>query len=220
MMDEEPAYPFFGHYDTKVTQGDLPHWSQEGKITFVTYRLADSIPLHAQKVYKESIQAWRAKHKPALTIAEEQELERLKLTLMEQLLSKCLGSCLLRKPKVRQVVSESLHHFDHQHYHLHDYVIMPNHVHVLAESIGEHTMQQIVSAWKSYTAHRLNALLEKTGEVWQRESFDRIMRSPRNYWHVVDYIAQNPKNLHEGEFSLYLTDGRPHFNRVQPTRRL
>ena len=34
------------HEPIYETKGNLPHWTQYGKITFVTFRLADSLPQH------------------------------------------------------------------------------------------------------------------------------------------------------------------------------
>ncbi len=194
-----------------VTQGDLPHWHQKGQVIFATYRLADSLPLQAMVEYKRQMAEWRAKHNLALTEKEDLKLQRLKFELMEQLLDKSLGSCILAQKEVREIVSKSFRHFDHQRYHIHDFVIMPNHVHVLFEPSPEVTLQNVLSSWKSYTAHCINQLLHREGEVWQRESFDRIVRDNRNYWNVVKYIARNPKHCHENEFELYLTEGRPNF---------
>ena len=194
-----------------ITRGDLPHWHIEGKIYFVTFRLADSMPADATMEYKRTIGAWQKAHGNVLTTEEANELERLKLQTINSLLDRCLGCCMLKIVEARKLVEHALHHFDHGRYHIHDYVIMPNHVHLILQTINNFSIQSVIASLKSYTAHKLNELLNVNGKVWQSESFDRIIRNEHHYWKVVDYIARNPRGLHSNEFSLYLTDGYPNF---------
>ena len=45
---------------------------------------------------------------------------------------------------------------------------------------------------KSYTAHRANQLLQRTGAFWQRESYDHWVRDDDELERIVSYIARNP----------------------------
>ena len=194
-----------------ITQGDLPHWHMEGRIYFVTFRLADSLPATATMEYKKTISAWQDVHGRVLTTEEAKELEKLKLQVINSMLDRCLGRCMLKTIEARKLVEHAFHHFDHSRYHIHDYVIMPNHVHIILQPIDNFSIQSVVSSLKSYTAHGLNKLLNAKGKVWQSESFDRIIRNEHHYWKVVDYIARNPRGLLSNEYSLYLTNGSPDF---------
>ena len=177
----------------------------------MTYRLADSVPVASVKMYKEAIAAWEESHPKVLTREQADELEALKHKLFNDLLDQSLGQCILSKPEIRHIVSESLHHYDHQHYHLHDYAIMPNHVHLLIEPIEGHLLQKIMASHKTFTAHAINKLLGRAGAVWQRESYDHIVRSENDYWRIVDYIARNPRHFNNAEYTLYLTGGKPNY---------
>ena len=181
---------------------------------FVTYRLADSVPVASVKMYKEAILEWKNNHPLVLTMQQAEELENLKIRKVNELLDQCLGQCILKQPEVRQIVSDSLHYNDHHHYHLHDYVIMPNHVHLLIEPIDEYILQDILANHKAFTAHAINKLLGRKGPVWQRESYDRIIRNEENYWNVANYIARNPRHFGESDFTLYLTNGRPDYQAI------
>lgn len=79
-----------------ITRGDLPHWHIEGKIYFVTFRLADSMPADATMEYKRAVSAWQKAHGNVLTTEEANELERLKLQTINSLLDRCLGRCTLK----------------------------------------------------------------------------------------------------------------------------
>ena len=87
------------------------------------------------------------------------------------------GSCALKNPVVREIVVESFHHHDGTRYHLGDYVIMPNHVHVLLTPYGGHSMREIVTTWKRFTGHQILKRLRATAPFWLEESYDHIVRS-------------------------------------------
>jgi type I restriction enzyme R subunit len=42
------------------------------------------------------------------------------------------GACVLRQPDLATIVGNSLRHFDGERYLMLDFVVMPNHVHLLA----------------------------------------------------------------------------------------
>lgn len=96
-----------------------------------------------------------------------------------------MGSCALRDPKCREVVSESLQHLGAIFCHLHSFVIMPNHVHVLLISREEVTLKKIMVGTKKYTARLINLRLEREREFWFRSYFDRIIRDPDHLLNVV-----------------------------------
>ena len=73
-----------------------------------------------------------------------------------QKLDECLGACVLKRPKLSQVVADSLLHFDGQQYVVSDFVVMPNHVHVLAQFREEGQAERRCRAWKHFTALRIN----------------------------------------------------------------
>ena len=56
--------------------------------------------------------------------------------------------------------------------------------------------------WKSFTAKQINDISGKSGTVWQKESFDHIIRSPNEYGNKVRYIIENPKCLRSDQFTL------------------
>ena len=38
-----------------------------------------------------------------------------------------------------------------------------------------------------------NRLLRRSGEFWQREYYDHLVRSEKEFYRIVNYIAENPK---------------------------
>ena len=198
-----------------ITQGDLPHWHDEKAIYFVTFRLADSLPVTAMKEFK----AWREQKREEflhgnVSTTFWDDVERQRQNLIEKLSDKGHGECILQHPDIRQVVCDALLHFDKVRYWVHCFVIMPNHVHIIFECAEGYMMQAILSAWKSFSAHQINKMLHRKGSIWQDESFDRIIRDNDHYDKVLNYIARNPLRLPPNTFSDYFTTGRPDFKVV------
>ena len=54
------------------------------------------------------------------------------------------------------------------------------------------TVAEIMQGIKSASAHKINHLLNRTGQVWQRESFDRVLRREESIHAKVEYMVQNP----------------------------
>ncbi|WP_193212987.1 transposase [Luteolibacter marinus] len=113
------------------------------------------------------------------------------------------GSCVLRDPRIAAIVADAFHHFDGERYRLDSYVVMPNHVHILFHPLGDHLTEDILHTWKRFTARKINAALNQSGQLWQHESWDRLIRSQKHFDWVRNYIAKNPAKLPPGTFKLW-----------------
>jgi type I restriction enzyme R subunit len=89
-------------------------------------------------------------------------------------------------------VADSLLHFDGDRYDLTDFVIMPNHVHLLAAFPDEQAMLEQCDSWKQYTATKLNRALGRKGQFWQADGFDHLVRSLDQFARLRRYVANNP----------------------------
>ena len=185
------------------THGNLPHWHIDRAVQFVTFRLADSLPQNQLTIYKSAQEAFLHDHPLPWSEKDEQTFYEEVGGKIEKWLAAGYGSCCLRIAGVRRIVEECLAHFAGVRYVLYAYVIMPNHVHVLFEVLEGRNAKEIVHTWKSYTAHKINAQLGTRGNVWQRESFDRIIRSEKHFHSTLEYIRENPRLLAEGEYTYY-----------------
>ncbi len=90
------------------------------------------------------------------------------------------------------MVASAIRHFDGQRYRLYAWCVMPNHVHAVLEPLGAWKLAQILHSWKSFTAHEANRLLKRSGEFWQREYYDRMLRDGREFLRAVEYVGNNP----------------------------
>jgi len=176
-----------------TTRRRLPHWMQDSRIYFVTFRLADSIAKAKLNQWKEELEIWR--HNQPNPESEENlsEQSRRYRKKQQEWLDQGYGSCVLRNPEVSEIVEQTLLNFDGERYRLGDYVVMPNHVHlIVAPGIGFH-LPDIMHSWKSFSAQQINKLLGQTGVLWMDESFDHIVRREYFLEKFGIYIQDNPE---------------------------
>jgi REP element-mobilizing transposase RayT len=78
------------------------------------------------------------------------------------------------------------------HFSLHAWVVMPNHVHILATPAPGVTLAKMVGAVKAASAAKVNKLIGSEGRLWQRGYYDRAIRSPNHFDGVIRYLEWNP----------------------------
>jgi DNA polymerase len=173
VMSSAGASPAAKHIQGIHERGYLPHLKAAAATYFVTFRLADSLP------------------DPVLRQLEEvPAAERSRRT--EEYLDAGHGEKLLQMPEIADIVRKSLLRFNGERYRLHAWVIMPNHVHLLIEPIGDHSLSETLQAMKSVTGHEVNKLLQREGRLWQPESYDHLVRDQGDFDRCREYILQNP----------------------------
>ncbi len=72
------------------------------------------------------------------------------------------------------------------------YILMPDHVHFFARrTIDAQSMASWMQMWKSVSSRQLAAALDIAPPIWQRDYFDRYLRSRENYGQKWNYVEQN-----------------------------
>src|SRR5262249_52806372 len=136
------------------------------------------------------------------------ELARQMQERTERWLDHGLGSCLLKQPQFAALMTDAMHHFDGDRYELDCYVIMPNHAHAIVLPLcpASYPLEEIVGSWKKYSSRRINHETQQAGNLWQEESFDRLIRDEEHLWRAIQYIGSNPQRagLLHGSCSLWL----------------
>jgi putative DNA methylase len=159
----------------------LPHFEGGGIPQGVTFRLADSLPRHKLIQLQDS-----------LANLKESQVRDERSRRINALLDEGHGPAWLKNPAVAEIVRNSLMFFDDQRYTIHAWVIMPNHVHALFTPVEGWTLAKILHSWKSFSAREANKVLNRTGEFWQPEYFDRVIRNESGFIAAVEYIEHNP----------------------------
>ena len=95
-------------------------------------------------------------------------------------------------PHFDEAGQDALLHFDGGRYRLLAWVIMPNHLHAVVETLPGFPLDGVIHSWKSFTAKRANRLLGRTGAFWMGDYFDRYVRDEAHLWDVMRYMEENP----------------------------
>jgi putative transposase len=211
MWNLPPPPGFQGlHPDKPITmyQRRLPHWRQHGATYFVTFRLADSLPQSKLDELECFQEEWERRHPPPCSNATLEELARQVHERVERWLDQGMGSCVLKQAVLAALVTSSLHHFNDDRYELDCYTIMPNHAHVVVRPLlpEAHPLEAILGSWKKHSSRRINHELNRTGDLWQEESYDRIIRDEEHLWRAIQYIGSNADraNLPRGACPLWI----------------
>ena len=159
----------------------LPHFEAGEVPQHICFRLADSLPRALLRQWDDE------RRRLPDTRQESQRRERI-----EAALDQGHGACWLSRPEIAALVRDALRYFDGDRYHLHGWVIMPNHVHVLVTLRGDGSLSGVAHSWKSHTAHQANKILGRKGTFWHVDYFDRFMRDEKHFSTTLDYIHWNP----------------------------
>jgi Rad3-related DNA helicase/REP element-mobilizing transposase RayT len=172
----------------------LPHWTKQGAIYAINFRLADSLPasvLLEWRVRRAELVARAKRADRPLNAVELAELDHLFSTHVEAQLDAGRGACALRRPEIAAIVQEQLKHFDGERYRLLAWCVMPNHVHAVIQPINHCELTKILHGIKSYTANVANKILGRTGKFWHAEYYDHLVRDEEDLRSQVEYAAQN-----------------------------
>jgi putative transposase len=153
----------------------LPHVYQTEHSVFLTWRLYDSLPSH--RVF------------PAVALNSGQAFAAMDRLLDEA----CTGTFYLRQPPIADMIVEAIQYNANvlSHFALHAFVVMPNHVHLLATPAV--VIPKLTKSLKGITAKRANAMLALTGSpFWQEESYDHLVRHKGEFEKIRNYIEANP----------------------------
>ena len=173
----------------------LPHWTKDGSIYSVTFRLADSLPadvLRSWTAERDAIVENAEQMKRPLTEHESTRLRELHSERIEKYLDAGHGACWINRGDVAALVEEELKHFAGKRYHLLAWCVMPNHVHVVLQPFPGFDLPGILHSWKSFTANRANKLLNRQGAFWQPEYYDHLIRDEKELDASVEYAWLNP----------------------------
>jgi REP element-mobilizing transposase RayT len=91
----------------------------------------------------------------------------------------------------RDIVVETLRHFDGERYRLHSAVVMNDHVHALFTPGPGQLLANILHTWKSYTAHEM-VRGGRRSPVWNGNYFDQMIRDEVHFANAAQYIERNP----------------------------
>ncbi len=202
-----------------ITRRHLPHWYVPGAAHFVTYRLAGTVPKSVLQEIRERNERLLQQSPPAGASLGQfrQRIQKQYFAEYDRYLDRPSAIDWLMKPELAALIRGNLYHHADKKYHLLAYCIMPNHVHLLLQPLvgqaaslafaqtaneaacpkgeltdGDSPLAEIMHSLKSFTAHRANKILGRTGPFWQHESYDHWVRDEGELERIVNYIIGNP----------------------------
>lgn len=195
----------------RIYQQELPHWRQIGATYFVTFRLDDSLPEVKLRELRRRKTEWERAHPPPRSREILEELSRELGSHIEGWLDEGHGRCVLRNAEAAQSIVDAMLGGHGSSHELGVYVVMPNHVHAVVRPLlaPDYDLEDVCRTWKGRSARGINRRLESSGSLWQRESYDRIIRDEEHLWRVIQYIGRNPgkAKLPPGSIPLWINPG-------------
>lgn len=164
---------------------NLPHLYYNEGTYFITYRLADSLPLEFLKKLHDKLQ----NSNDELSIKEKKIFNKY-----DELLGKGItGKKYLSIPEIAEEAVKPIHFVDGKEYKLICYCVMPNHVHLVFRLPQNNSgTSKIMQSIKRISARRCNELLNLNGKFWQAESYDRLVRDDKELFNIINYVVNNP----------------------------
>ncbi|MCA1760023.1 MAG: transposase [Bacteroidales bacterium] len=95
-------------------------------------------------------------------------------------------------------MKEALHFWNGKKIENYAYTIMPNHVHWVFgvfekdENNDPVWLQDILHSVKRFSGNKINKLENRTGALWQKESFDTTIRNEKHLYSAIKYTLNNP----------------------------
>ena len=137
---------------------------------FVTFRTKDSMDSYIQKLHGSG------------------EPEKLKQYKIDTYLDKSENGAFLNGQVVLDI-QKYFKSYDKEIYNLIALIVMPNHIHILFKQNNE--MKNIMRMLKGGSAHIVNTLLDREGQVWASDYFDKLIRDEEHFSLVYEYIKYN-----------------------------
>ena len=171
----------------------LPHIQIAGATYFITFRLANSLPLEALDKLAEEKQKITK-----LPDNQKEAAHRTWFAKYDDYLDKALhGNLYLKNEQIADMVAASFQFRDGKAYDLISYCIMLNHVHLVCTPLEKsdgtyYGLTEILHSLKRHTAREANKILQRTGTFWQDESYDHFIRDDTELERIVKYVLYNP----------------------------
>jgi len=88
---------------------------------------------------------------------------------------------------------KTIYHYRREgRYTLHEFVVMPDHVHLVLTPAHNVTIERAVQFIKGAYSHELGDLIGRNAEVWQRGFTDHRIRDAGDFGNHRNYVHQNP----------------------------
>ena len=187
-------FDFFNPYSkVEMKESNLPHWTQPRVLYFVTFRLADSLPKQKLDQWRIELKNWLSKNPMPWNESQANTYQKEFANHIEHWLDAGHGSCLLANETNRQIVEDCILKFNGERYALDAYTVAVNHVHALVVPFFGQPLSSILKGWKGVSARRIHQAGNTKASIWQKESYDHIVRNQVSLDRIRAYIRNHKK---------------------------
>jgi putative transposase len=103
------------------------------------------------------------------------------------------GRSVFQVPENAEILIESLMHYRDLHaYLLHEFVVMPDHVHLMLTPSSTTSLEKAIQLIKGGCSHRIHKQRNQKMEIWQVGFYDWTIRDYNDWQTKVEYVHQNP----------------------------
>ena len=108
--------------------------------------------------------------------------------------TKCWQSrAVFQVPENAEILIETLFHYrDGGAYLLHEFVVMPDHVHLLFTPSATTSLEKAMQFIKGASSHRIRKVRNQKMEIWQVGFYDWTIRDADDWRTKIEYIHTNP----------------------------
>ena len=189
---------------------NLPHFQQPGQTYFVTWDQQSAVPPKAFARYTQELEMLKSQ----IRFLEQQksnssEIEKIKQDYdsVKRLYTKAYDDILDsdRNPKIDlsktenlEIMFKALQFWEGQRLQNIAFTIMPNHVHWVVKLLDKDNkgnpvyLQDILQSVKRHSSNKINKVENRSGKLWQKESFDTTIRNEKHLYNAIKYTLNNP----------------------------
>lgn len=174
-------------------QRSLLNRLEAGTTSFITLRLADSLPrtvVTQMRAHLHQLKTAEQRLGPAELARRRSRYFRHLDDMLDQVIT---GPSWLSRPEVAGAVQAGFHQPDGQDYELICYCIMPNHAHLIVfRPADAPLLAQTLQRLKSHTAAKANQQLRREGAFWHPDSYELEVRDGEELQQALAYVLENP----------------------------
>ena len=103
------------------------------------------------------------------------------------------GRTIFQISEIAEILINALFHYrDRGAYLLHEFVLMPDHLHLLLTPGPTTALEKAIQLVKGGSSHRIHRARNQRMEIWQQGFYDWTIRDEHDWQTKVDYIRMNP----------------------------
>ncbi len=189
---------------------NLPHFQQPGQTYFLTWDLQSAVPPKAFARYASELEMLKSQ----INFLEQQksnssEIEKINqdYNSVKRQYIKAYDDMLDsdRNPKIDlsktenlEILIGALQFWEGQKLQNIAFTIMPNHVHWVVKLLDKDNngnpvyLQDILQSVKRHSSNKINKVENRSGKLWQKESFDTTIRNVKHLYNAIKYTLNNP----------------------------